>query len=661
MVGSWCVVEIVRYIFYAFKLVAKEPEKIPFPLFWLRYSLFMILYPSGITGEILQIFTAFSSADASPMLKRFALFIFCLYAPGSPFMIMNMFRMRKRAFKGRDAKKNPKSAPKARGLSWPKTNPKDQPEARSSTVTNKAIWHAAATAVGMEKDIEKTKNWRFGYAKNIMKNVKRCLQSPEDSLKVARAGLAKAHELFTFADGGEEIPFSVAMDKIKGSFTTVVVSGKGERGKQARLHYRDQSDGVSRQPGDDDFLTGEKLKEQVDKWVKYGSIEKSCGDAIKAVADNEGEWCDLSDRYFVILGATSAMGPIKTLLYYGANVIAIDVPNHFCRPSKISPNPNAPWSGKLFPWVLQSAGTLIIPVEEGFEWDRKDFDALAKKAGSNLLTQTPQIARWLTTDEFFQGKQLTIGNYTYLDGARHVQLSLACDAIMQRVCEQKKDTMLCFLCTPTDDHVITQEAWDAAKANYANAPFWQKILANFGMKKNVVPKITSDAGQPLYVVDAISVAQGPNYALAKRIQHWRAMVAFSNGCWVSSNVAPSSRTASVVSNKLFELAYNGMHAYTPMEVTHQETSNTVMGALLIHDMRNKEGHANPGAAVNKELENPLCLFRSNSFHGGVWRTAYTLNTIGTGAVLYALRNKIYAGLAGVGAVVGFVIHGYGMY
>lgn len=149
---------------------------------------------------------------------------------------------------------------KASGLSWPKTNAKGQPEARSSTVTNKAIWLAAASAVGMEADVKKTKNWRFGYAKQIMKNVKRSLANPEDSLKVARAGLAAAHNLFTFASGDGEIPLSEAMDKISGTFTTVVLTGEGKRGKHARLHYRDQSDGTSRQPGDDDFLTGDKTE-----------------------------------------------------------------------------------------------------------------------------------------------------------------------------------------------------------------------------------------------------------------------------------------------------------------------------------------------------------------------------------------------------------------
>ncbi len=34
---------------------------IPFPLFWLRYSLFIVLYPSGISGELIQV-----GARASP-------------------------------------------------------------------------------------------------------------------------------------------------------------------------------------------------------------------------------------------------------------------------------------------------------------------------------------------------------------------------------------------------------------------------------------------------------------------------------------------------------------------------------------------------------------------------------------------------------------------
>ena len=39
--------EVPRYLFYACNLFMK---KVPTPLFFLRYNLFMALYPSGISG-----------------------------------------------------------------------------------------------------------------------------------------------------------------------------------------------------------------------------------------------------------------------------------------------------------------------------------------------------------------------------------------------------------------------------------------------------------------------------------------------------------------------------------------------------------------------------------------------------------------------------------
>lgn len=145
-------------------------------------------------------------------------------------------------------------------------------------------------------------------------------------------------------------------------------------------------------------------------------------------------------------------------------------------------------------------------------------------------------------------------------------------------------------------------------------------------KKPVVAK----DGSTFYLVDGLVKKQGPNYALAKRLQHWRAVVSrHTHGCRVSSNIAPSTATASVVSNKLFALAYGGMKFFKPMEVFQQETSNAVMGALLLRDVCDPATPSNPSLP----LKNPLQLFSYGSFHGGVWRMAYTMNSIGTPAVL----------------------------
>ena len=74
-----------------------------------------------------------------------------------------------------------------------------------------------------------------------------------------------------------------------------------------------------------DEIEGEQLTLQLAKWAEAGVIESSCRDAITAVVDNQESWCDLSGHYICLLGATSAMGPITTLLKLGATVIAVDI------------------------------------------------------------------------------------------------------------------------------------------------------------------------------------------------------------------------------------------------------------------------------------------------------------------------------------------------
>ncbi len=55
-----------------------------------------------------------------------------------------------------------------------------------------------------------------------------------------------------------------------------------------------------------------------------------------------------------------------------------------------------------------------------------------------------------------------------------------------------------------------------------------------------------------------------------------------------------------------------------------------MTALLVADLRDDKSAANP----KNKLDNPYQLFEYNSFHGGVWRCGYKLESIGEVAVLY---------------------------
>lgn len=55
MLVAWCLSELIRYSFYALNILAGRP---PSALAWLRYSAFLVLYPMGISGEILVLYQA---------------------------------------------------------------------------------------------------------------------------------------------------------------------------------------------------------------------------------------------------------------------------------------------------------------------------------------------------------------------------------------------------------------------------------------------------------------------------------------------------------------------------------------------------------------------------------------------------------------------------
>ncbi|CAL8104301.1 unnamed protein product [Orchesella dallaii] len=51
---AWCVTEIIRYAYYFLNLIGHAQHLIV----WFRYTLFIVLYPMGLTGELLCIFSA---------------------------------------------------------------------------------------------------------------------------------------------------------------------------------------------------------------------------------------------------------------------------------------------------------------------------------------------------------------------------------------------------------------------------------------------------------------------------------------------------------------------------------------------------------------------------------------------------------------------------
>ncbi len=159
--------EVPRYAFYVSSLLQK---KVPFPLFWLRYSLFMVLYPAGITGEWFTLRAALPAlrAAALPLPGGFSLrldataFITSLlyvYFAAGPFMVWNMWANRVAAFKKRFAKPPPPEV----GVVFPP----DGKGGRTTTGTSQKAIAAALRGCGGEAAhaaaaaAERDKGWKF--------------------------------------------------------------------------------------------------------------------------------------------------------------------------------------------------------------------------------------------------------------------------------------------------------------------------------------------------------------------------------------------------------------------------------------------------------------------------------------------------------------------
>ncbi|GAA3915744.1 hypothetical protein Aau02nite_28360 [Amorphoplanes auranticolor] len=422
---------------------------------------------------------------------------------------------------------------------------------------------AAAAAAERESD------WRTGYLRHFRALVEAGLDGGYD---IARAGLASVHSRMRVTSGGDEIPLGEAFAAAAEPLDTVTIHGDSKPEQELVLPYRGE------------LLRGDALLRRLDAWVRDGTIEESCAEAVREVAA-EPDWLDLSDQRLVVLGAGAEMGPLPAVLAWGGTVIGIDLP----RPRV--------WE-RVAATARQSAGTLIAP------------GRTIESAGVDLLTGLPAAAQWLLGIE----GRLVLGNYVYAPGAAYPRLSAAVDALTEQVRAQRPGAALAFLATPTDAFAVPAAAVVQATTRFRERPAAAKAFAAMSGNRLLQPNYPPGADPG--IADSLVPQQGPNYALAKRIQRWRASVARHDGTTVSFSVAPPTRTRSVLSNRLLAAAYAGAHVFG-VEIFEPATSNRLMAALLVHQLR-KPRPAAPSAWTDETV---------GAAHGGLWRAAYQPRTV----------------------------------
>ena len=473
---------------------------------------------------------------------------------------------------------------------------------RSTTATGQGVFADAARAANpaLAQRIEAERDWRNNYLDYARELLAASLTTIHHPVDLPLSGLQSLHDRFVFVDGEDEVPLDRAIATGSGDgISTVEIAGEGGAADtELSVPYK----GVR--------LRGDALHRQLDAWVDAGAAEPSFAESIRSVMAHS-DWLDLSDQTFVVLGAGAEMGPLHSLSRWGATVVPVDLDR-----------PDA-WR-RILGTVRQGNGRALIPVREPVAAGADD-DTITAAAGVNLITAMPQVAQWL------QGLDgpLTLGNYVYADGATHVRVSMAVDAITQHLLTKRGDVSLAVLATPTDVFAVPRETVDWSRNAYQTQRLPGVVRAATRtmtrgrlFAPNYSKTLQISDGLDVGIADCLVKQQGPNYALAKRLQRWRASVARDQGVVTSINVAPPTRTKSVLKNRVLAAAYAGAGKFG-VEVFDPSTSNTLMAAMLVHDLRNPKSPAQPGTV----LEHPHELFWGGAIHGGLWRNPFAARSV----------------------------------
>lgn len=485
----------------------------------------------------------------------------------------------------------------------------------STSHTGRAILSEALSTIDHKtsQQLVSEKNWRKKYPIYFKALVENGIKNSSNAIEIAQAGLNKAQHSFEFYRDGQKYLLKDVMSVPKQQLHTVKIKGESEAKPEWYVPYHGQK------------LQGQALLEQIQKWEATGIIEPSHAKALRTVQAHP-EWFDLSDRTMVLFGAGSEAGPLTWLSKWKANIVALDLPN-----ARV-------WE-KILKTVQQGNATLYAPSLEKIE-ENTALHTLQDKLGANLLTHIPEIADWLTQ----LPQSLDLAAIAYLDGEKHVRVSMAMDTIMRHVSEHKPDSSLMYMCTPTDVYAVPPEVIQASTEKFEQRSKTQRLLSkgistvtqNYFFSQNLHQLHICDNGKHYGIADCLVVEQGPNYALAKRLQQWRATLARHQGQRVSINIAPSTTTHSVTKNPLLKAAFNGAGIFD-VEAFDPATTNAIMAALWVHDLRNPDSIANP----EKELDHPLELMMEGANHGGLWRVAYLARTALPFAALYGFAaNKL---------------------
>lgn len=476
---------------------------------------------------------------------------------------------------------------------------------RSSSVTGAAVLAASfarvdeTAAAAAEGDASR---WRKKYARHFAASTTASVDA-KAAVAIAEDGRQALWERLVWtSESAADVPVIDWAGSPNAAVSTGVssqtIAGRGERVNELRVPYRGQ------------VLSGSALEAQLATWVRDGVVEAGFAQQIQVVIDNP-ELLSMPGHTVTLLGAAAAMGPLSQLTQWGVNVIAVDVP--FLAVQE-----------RITAIAAAGSGQVTVPV-------------VGARSGLHVSSSLPLLRGWLAAQWKTEATPV-LSTLTYADGAAHVEANLAGDVLADDLVLARPDAMLAYLNTPTDSFLVPADAVAQARSRALhwrwNSPAHRVASRLTGRRlfENAYEhELVDGTGSTWGLSDTLVDIQGPNYALAKRLQRWRAVEHQNAGGRVSSTVAPASWTRSVTKNRVLASVYRGAAPFG-VEIFDPETAGPLLAAKMVADAFTELPDTNA---------HPESVFAAAA-HGGLWRQPFEPRSALTVAALLGAPSTFLA-------------------